>query len=606
MEMSEEMTSRRNRKRVNDDDNATHFSMTHSEDVMAFEGAYDTPILANTPLIFKSNFYPPDKSCKSKDEDKKSSSFRAFLSSIHGDENSLALLLVLYFLQGIPLGIMGCIPLILSENKASLADQSFFSFSSYPFSAKLLWAPIVDSIWIRKIGRRKTWLLPTQFLISLYLFGLSYSINDLLPHSETTNIAASIKILTFVFLPLNFLAATQDIAVDGWALTMLSRKNVGYASTCNVIGQHAGVFFGHNVFLFLSSEKYTNRFFRSTKGTGGLIEFSGFLLFWCAIFFITTTLVFLFKKEVDNSKSPSNDNHKKNDLPIESSDIKGNNTSLMNPDHHVDNDDEMELGIGETYSTLWKIILLKPMAMLLFVMFTNKFAFSAASSTTFLKLIEIGVDKEDISMLNVFLSPLAFVLPIFIGKFTVGQSPLNCFLYAYPLRLLINGLYSGLVYVSPWFQDADGSYPYHFYGIWLGAMLLHDSLSIVMFLSIMAFFAKISDPKIGGTYMTMLNTISNLGGMISGTVTMRFMDFVTYKNCYTKDTFEFVSVCNNKADALTCKTSGNSCQTDVDGYFITVAVGTVYGVIWLIFLWNRIKRFQHIPQSEWLVFKKNN
>jgi len=34
-----------------------------------------------------------------------------------------------------------------------------------------------------------------------------------------------------VFLPLNFLAATQDIAVDGWALTMLSRKNVGYAST---------------------------------------------------------------------------------------------------------------------------------------------------------------------------------------------------------------------------------------------------------------------------------------------------------------------------------------------------------------------------------------
>lgn len=37
--------------------------------------------------------------------------------------------------------------------------------------------------------------------------------------------------LMCIFLPLNFLAATQDIAVDGWALTMLSRKNVGYAST---------------------------------------------------------------------------------------------------------------------------------------------------------------------------------------------------------------------------------------------------------------------------------------------------------------------------------------------------------------------------------------
>lgn len=27
----------------------------------------------------------------------------------------------------------------------------------------------------------------------------------------------------------------------------------------------------------------------------------------------------------------------------------------------------------------------------------------------------------------------------------------------------------------------------------------------------MAFFARISDPSIGGTYMTFLNTISNLG-----------------------------------------------------------------------------------------------
>lgn len=33
-----------------------------------------------------------------------------------------------------------------------------------------------------------------------------------------------------------------------------------------------------------------------------------------------------------------------------------------------------------------------------------------------------------------------------------------------------------------------------------------------MFVSIMAFGAKISDPKIGGTYMTLLNTVANLGG----------------------------------------------------------------------------------------------
>ena len=48
--------------------------------------------------------------------------------------------------------------------------------------------------------------------------------------------------LTGMFFFLNFLAATQDIAVDGWALTMLKRHNVGHASTCNSVGQTAGYF----------------------------------------------------------------------------------------------------------------------------------------------------------------------------------------------------------------------------------------------------------------------------------------------------------------------------------------------------------------------------
>ena len=33
-----------------------------------------------------------------------------------------------------------------------------------------------------------------------------------------------------------------------------------------------------------------------------------------------------------------------------------------------------------------------------------------------------------------------------------------------------------------------------------------------MFVAQMSFNAKVSDPRIGGTYMTMLNTVTNLGG----------------------------------------------------------------------------------------------
>ena len=61
----------------------------------------------------------------------------------------------------------------------------------------------------------------------------------------------------------------MDIAVDGWALTMLSRRNVGLASTCNSVGQTAGFFISFTGFLVLNSY--------GSVGLGGFISFWGFV-----------------------------------------------------------------------------------------------------------------------------------------------------------------------------------------------------------------------------------------------------------------------------------------------------------------------------------------
>ena len=42
---------------------------------------------------------------------------------------------------------------------------------------------------------------------------------------------ADIVSITVLFFVLVLLAATQDIAVDGWALTLLSRQNIGCAAS---------------------------------------------------------------------------------------------------------------------------------------------------------------------------------------------------------------------------------------------------------------------------------------------------------------------------------------------------------------------------------------
>jgi len=98
--------------------------------------------------------------------------------------------------------------------------QAEFSFVQWPFSLKLFWAPIVDSIFSQKFGRRKTWLIPTQYLMGIFMLLLSNYVDHWLGNEHEK---PNIGMLTALFFSLNVLAATQDIVVDGWALTMLKR-----------------------------------------------------------------------------------------------------------------------------------------------------------------------------------------------------------------------------------------------------------------------------------------------------------------------------------------------------------------------------------------------
>jgi len=163
---------------------------------------------------------------------------------LEGDRLSVALLILLYVLQGIPLGIAASIPYLLQSRHISYKEQAVFSFVFWPFSLKLLWAPLVDSVYFPAFGRRKSWLVPTQYLIGMFMFILSCSSSvdeitkpaaDVATDAADAAVNINITLLTGMFFMLNFLAATQDIAVDGWALTMLSKYVVSYWFSAVVI-----------------------------------------------------------------------------------------------------------------------------------------------------------------------------------------------------------------------------------------------------------------------------------------------------------------------------------------------------------------------------------
>lgn len=158
------------------------------------------------------------------------------------------------FCQGIPVGLVfGTLPLILKSaakqggSDGTFANIGLFSLATLPYSLKLLWSPIVDSVYSHRIGRRKSWIIPIQLIVGFFLIGISCYITALLSSP------LSIVKITLSFSLLILLCATQDIAVDGWALTLLDREHIQFSSTCQAIGLNAGYFLSFTVFLALNS-----------------------------------------------------------------------------------------------------------------------------------------------------------------------------------------------------------------------------------------------------------------------------------------------------------------------------------------------------------------
>ena len=80
---------------------------------------------------------------------------------------------------------------------------------------------------------------------------LTDDVEDTVSDDDSAAVDPDVAALTAMFFIFYFLAATQDVVVDGWALTMLKPSNVGYASTCNSVGQQTGWVLGFVVFTSL-------------------------------------------------------------------------------------------------------------------------------------------------------------------------------------------------------------------------------------------------------------------------------------------------------------------------------------------------------------------
>lgn len=146
------------------------------------------------------------------------------------------LLTSLYLAQGLPYGFFTqALPVLLRDLGYSLTAISATSFLFLPWALKFLWAP-----WVDALGTRRSWLLPLQLAAvtgSLLLAGI--------------DIGASLWVLFVALFLFNLVAATQDIATDGLAVTLLTPQERGLGNGIQVGAYRLGMILGGGLLLWI-------------------------------------------------------------------------------------------------------------------------------------------------------------------------------------------------------------------------------------------------------------------------------------------------------------------------------------------------------------------
>ncbi|MFZ0423031.1 MAG: MFS transporter [Xanthobacteraceae bacterium] len=136
------------------------------------------------------------------------------------------IVMFLGFSSGLPLALSGSTLLVwMAEAKVNLGTIGLFALVGTPYTIKFLWAPLVDALDVpllsRRFGRRRGWLLLSQFLLIaaiVFLGACDPSVSAPLVAVGALLVAAA--------------SATQDIIVDAFRVESLdeSEQAAGMAS----------------------------------------------------------------------------------------------------------------------------------------------------------------------------------------------------------------------------------------------------------------------------------------------------------------------------------------------------------------------------------------
>lgn len=157
--------------------------------------------------------------------------------------------------------------------------------------------------------------------------------------------------------------------------------------------------------------------------------------------------------------------------------------------------------IMEVYRSMWGVLKLKNVHVLIIVMLISKLGFVTNDDVFRLKLLDKGFGQANVALVVLIDFPFEISLGYYAGKWSTEYTPLRLWCWAFAARLLAAVIAQAIVMIYP-----SNPVPLWYMAVVILGNIYSTFMSTIMFVAGSAFFARIADPVIGGTYMTMLAT----------------------------------------------------------------------------------------------------
>jgi MFS transporter, PAT family, solute carrier family 33 (acetyl-CoA transportor), member 1 len=140
------------------------------------------------------------------------------------------------------------------------------------------------------------------------------------------------------------------------------------------------------------------------------------------------------------------------------------------------------------------------------------------------------------------------------------QRPLLWFARAYIPRILVGIVLATYLFFIPHIRNE-----FFFFPILIILLCLNEGFNSFHLTARVGFYAQVSEPRIAGTYMTFLGTVSNMGQRLSSTIVLYIAEWLPKSEAYS----------------------------------IEVGACCLVGIVWMCIHWSIMRHLHQLPIEQW-------